>query len=143
MQKFISMSLKLTLIICWTTVPIPISSLRSVSCHSYTKTCVYVVRLCACTCCSTCTIVYFYLTCHCCQLFSHMSPLSTFACFYLLCPRDVMPGFILSTTSVVFGFCLCLCLREAFYILKCMLAVLLTLMRLELKQYSNTTYCLC
>lgn len=89
------------------------------------------------------TIVYFYLTCHHCLLFSHMSPLSTFACFYLLCFRDAMPGFTLSTTSVVFGFCLCLCLREAFYILKCMLAVLLTIMRLELKQYSNTTYCLC
>lgn len=120
MQKFISMSLKLTLIICWTTVPIPISSLRSVSCHSYTKTCVYVIHLCACTC---------FSTCHHCLLLPYMSPLSTFflachhvrkifACFYRVCPRDAMPGFILSTTSVVFGFCLCLCLHEAFYILK-------------------------
>lgn len=56
------------------------------------------------------TVVYFFLACH------HVRKI--FACFYRVCPRDAMPGFILSTTSVVFGFCLCLCLHEAFYILK-------------------------
>lgn len=47
-----------------------------------------------------------------------MSPLSTFACFYLVCPCDAMAGFILSTISVVSGLCVFLCLCEVFYILE-------------------------